>query len=257
MEGGLGWVGGRRGGRRHAQSSLSDNVSYCSDSSGSRSHTLCCCCCVVGPVGGGRGTCCCCWMAEEAMEAGGMRMVRGLLLISALRMMSSRPRLLAGSLNEWFLALMLPAGRHGNAQPGTEIFNLPAVTSSESLTPEEEFNLRKRISCFLDTTMAEVFSSFVKKEGWVVVVVPPLRGQRPGRLLLVLVALGRGDGLIVLHLPASLRGLAGSVRTGTGTGEKTARLGALTRPEVDVTGAALWNVLGAAEEATAAAGEGS
>jgi len=50
----------------------------------------------------------------------------------------------------------------------------------------------------------------------VVVVVPPLRGRRPGRLLLVLVALGRGDGLIVLHLPASLRGLAGSVRTGTG-----------------------------------------
>ena len=40
------------------------------------------------------------------------------LPIRALRMMSSRPRLLAGSLNEWFLALRLPAGRHGNHTEG-------------------------------------------------------------------------------------------------------------------------------------------
>jgi len=38
------------------------------------------------------------------------------------------------------------------------------LPTSVSPTPEVEFNLRK-ISCFLDFTIGEVFSSLVKKEG--------------------------------------------------------------------------------------------
>lgn len=63
-----------------AQSSLSDRVSYCSDSRDC--HTRCSV--TWAPAGGGCCCCCCCWlcMAGEAMEVGGvllsMRMVSGL-----------------------------------------------------------------------------------------------------------------------------------------------------------------------------------
>lgn len=67
----LGW-----GSTGRAQSSLSDRVSYCSDSRGSRSHTRC------GATGAPPGGCCWACMEGEAMEVGGvplnMRMVRGL-----------------------------------------------------------------------------------------------------------------------------------------------------------------------------------
>lgn len=61
-----------------AQSSLSDRVSYCSDSSDCQTR----CWATGAPAGGG--CCCCCWlcMAGEAMEVGGVllsiRMVSGL-----------------------------------------------------------------------------------------------------------------------------------------------------------------------------------
>lgn len=65
------WLRSRRG----VQSSLSDRVSYCSDSRDC--HTRC-----WPPAGGACGCCCWLWIEGEAMEVGGvllsMRMVSGL-----------------------------------------------------------------------------------------------------------------------------------------------------------------------------------
>lgn len=52
-------------------------------------------------------------------------------------------------------------GMQVSVREGDEKTHLP---TSESPTPEVEFNLRK-ISCFLDFTIGEVFSNLVKKEG--------------------------------------------------------------------------------------------